>query len=396
MQADRRKPRNVSTRTPSIFASPQSTLQSCITAQPSHRPTAVIFCEGNFGLTDGKTANGLIRYSPAFEIQSVIDSSQSGLDSGCVLENTPNGIPIVGCLNDAIDDLTTVPAYFIYGIAPASGTYSDAHRQVLLAAMRLGMNIVNGLHEFLNDDHEFQVAAQQYNVRIFDLRRPRAKKDLQSFSSAIHQVDCPRIAIMGTDCAIGKRTTATILANSLRAQGVKVILIATGQTGVMQGNPFSLVMDAIPAQFCAGELEAVICKAYHAEQPDVILIEGQGALGHPAYSTSSFILRGSAPQAVILQHAPKRKTRADFDHMPMPTAASEINLIEAFCNTRVIGITINHEHMSEQDIAQAMRDEHQQTGLPVTDALLHAPNQLVDMVLDAFPNIQTRSQVVGL
>ena len=80
-------------------------------------------------------------------------------------------------------------------------------------------------------------------------------------------------------------------------------------------------------------------EAFEGEHPDVIVIEGQGALSHPAYLTSTFILRGSRPDAVILQHAPGRTRLGDFADLPMPTPATEIHLIETFADTRVIGLT---------------------------------------------------------
>ncbi|MGC9459692.1 NAD-dependent epimerase/dehydratase family protein, partial [Vibrio genomosp. F10] len=182
-----------------------------------------------------------------------------------------------------------------------------------------------------------------------------------------------------------KRTTATILANELRQTGLNVVMIATGQTGIMQGAPYCVALDAVPSQFCAGELESVIVKAYETEHPDIIIIEGQGALSHPAFSTSAFILRGSCPTGVILQHAPKRSHRSDFPSMPMPTLASEINLIETFSDTSVIGITLNHEGMSSDEILTAISGISDELGIPVTDALSQPTEQLLDIILSAYP-----------
>jgi uncharacterized NAD-dependent epimerase/dehydratase family protein len=148
-----------------------------------------------------------------------------------------------------------------------------------------------------------------------------------------------------------------------------------------------VALDAVPCQFCSGEMEASVVEAFEGEHPDVIVIEGQGALSHPAYLTSSFILRGSRPQAVILQHAPARKWLGDFPEMPMPTAASEIDLIQAFADTHIIGMAINHEGMTEEDITAAIKLFELELGLPVTDALKRSPDRLVEMVLRAFPQL---------
>jgi uncharacterized NAD-dependent epimerase/dehydratase family protein len=130
-----------------------------------------------------------------------------------------------------------------------------------------------------------------------------------------------------------------------------------------------------------------VVTAFEEERPDVIVVEGQGALSHPAYLTSGHILRGSRPEGVIVQHAPKRKVLGDFPMMPMPTVASEIALIEAFADTRVIGVTINHEEMSPREIDVAIAEHRLSLGMPVTDPLTRPGSDLVDMVLKAFPSL---------
>ena len=357
--------------------------------------TAIVYCEANFGEIDGKTANGLIRRSERYNILCVIDSQKAGLDTGMVLNNQPNDIPICRDLAEALTLAGTLPDYFIFGMAPASGMLSKHERSLVLEAMSHGMNIVNGLHEFLNDDPVFAAAGVASNVEIIDVRRPRAKKDLQMFSGRIAEVSCPVIAVLGTDCAIGKRTTATILAHALNDCGVKTVMIGTGQTGLIQGARYGVALDAVPSQFCAGELEATIVTAFEAERPDVIVVEGQGALSHPAFSSTSFILRGSCPNAVILQHAPRRCERCDFAGMQMPTPASEINLIETFADTKVIGLTINHEGMSDIEIDAAITWYARELALPVTDALTRSSRHLVDMVLAAFPDLKGKQVAIA-
>ena len=351
-------------------------------------PTAVVYCEGNFGQIDGKTANGLVRYSQAYRVCSVIDSRLVGRDSGQVLDNVSNGIPIVEDLEAAVTREAHIPDTLIYGMAPSSGKMSATDREVVLDAIALGMNIVSGLHEYLGDDPEIRGAADAANVTIRDIRKPRPSKDMRLFDGSVSEVKAIRIAVLGTDCAIGKRTTATILAKELNARGIKTILVGTGQTGLMQGAKYGIAMDAVPPQFCCGELERVIVAASRGEDPDVILIEGQGALSHPAFCTSAFILRGSQPQAVVLQHAPKRAHRCDFPAMAMPGPKSEIALIEAFADTRVIGITLNHEAMTGTEVSRAIDSLSRDLGIPVTDALTRPEVHLSDMVLAAFPQLR--------
>jgi uncharacterized NAD-dependent epimerase/dehydratase family protein len=265
---------------------------------------------------------------------------------------------------------------------------SPTDREVVLDAIALGMNIVSGLHEYLGDDAEISNAAEAANVTIRDIRKPRPSKDMRLFDGSVSEVKAVRIAVLGTDCAIGKRTTATILARELNARGIKTVLVGTGQTGLMQGAKYGIAMDAVPPQFCCGELERVIVAASHGDDPDVILIEGQGALSHPAFCTSAFILRGSQPHAVVLQHAPKRARRCDFPAMPMPGPKSEIALIEAFADTRVIGITLNHEAMTDAEVDRAIDSLSRDLGIPVTDALTRPEVHLSDMVVAAFPQLR--------
>lgn len=352
--------------------------------------TAIVYCENQFGEQDGKTANGLVRHSEKYEILSVIDSSRAGLDAGEFLDGTPNGIPILTGLPEAIAHAGRVPDYLICGVAPADGLLSAAQRLVLLDGIARGMHVINGLHEFLADDAEFSVAAELAGVTITDVRRPKPARDLHLFSGRIFDVTCPRIAVLGTDGAIGKRTTATLVVQALNAYGIRAVLVGTGQTTLIQGGKYGVALDALVPQFCSGEVEHQVVAAFEGEAPDVIVVEGQGALSHPAYLTSGHILRGSRPVAVIVQHAPKRTMLGDFPMMPMPTVASEIALIEAFADTTVIGVTINHERMEPDEIGVAIAEHQSELGLPVTDPLTRPASELVDMVLRALPHLAKR------
>jgi uncharacterized NAD-dependent epimerase/dehydratase family protein len=350
--------------------------------------TAVVYCEGQFGEQDGKTANGLVRHSEKYTILSIIDSRQAGADAGTYLDGVPNGIPVLTDLAATIAHASVVPDYLICGVAPADGLLSPAQRVVLLDGIAQGMHIINGLHEFLNDDAEFVAAALRANVTITDVRRPKEKKDLHLFSGRIFDVTCPRIAVLGTDGAIGKRTTATLLVQALNARGIKAAMVGTGQTTLIQGGKYGVALDALVPQFCSGEVENQVVAAFEGENPDVIVVEGQGALSHPAYITSAHILRGSRPAGVIVQHAPKRRVLGDFPMVAMPTAASEVSMIESFIDTKVIGITVNHEGMTPDEIGPAIDELELELGLPATDPLTRPLDQLVDMVMLAFPALE--------
>jgi uncharacterized NAD-dependent epimerase/dehydratase family protein len=363
------------------------------TRQAAVRPSAIVFCEANFGAIDGKTANGLVRSSDKYNIVAVIDSTRAGMDAGSVLDGAPNGIPIFRDLGAVLNAFDIVPSYFIYGMAPSTGMLSANERKVVLSAIENGMNVVNGLHEFLTADPEFVKAAKSAGITILDVRKPRPKNELRLFSGRINAVTTPRIAVLGTECAIGKRTTASILARALNERGIKAVMVATGQTGLIQGGRYGVALDAVPSQFCCGELEATIIEASENERPDIIVIEGQGALGHPAFCTSAFILRGSVPDSVILQHAPGRTHRCDYEAMAMPSPRTEIDLIQSFADTKVIGMTINHENMNDDEVTEAIRAYQDQLNIPVTDALLRPTELLVQMVLSAHPQLERNASV---
>ena len=352
--------------------------------------SAIVYCEKNFGKMDGKTANGLVRFSERYRIVGVIDSDKAGQDAGEVLDAGKNGIPIFQDLAQALEQQSLPPTCFIYGMAPLDGFFSKQDRLVLFQAMEKGMTIINGLHEFLTDQESFVRKAQMCDVKIVDIRKPKAKKDLKVFSGGIFDVKCPKIAILGTDSAIGKRTTATILTQALNNAGLKTIMVATGQTGIIQGARYGVALDAIPEQFISGEMEAAVVEAYDGEKPDVIIIEGQGALSHPAYLSSCFIVRGSRPDAVILQHAPARKMLGDYPKLPMPTIESEINLIESFSGSKVIGITINHENMTDNDVKNVIQHYESEFSVSATDVLTTGTNRLVGKIFSTFPELEAK------
>ena len=366
--------------------------RSVLPFSPKELPSALVYCEQNFAGLDGKTAHGLIRHSEAFAIKAVIDSQCAGLDAGLVLDGSFQGIPIVADLEAALRLPGKKPHTLIYGMAPANGLYSASDRRALLAALSHGLHLVSGMREYLNDEPEFALAALQNQVSIRDVRRPPALKDLRLFDGSIDSADCLRIAVLGTDGAVGKRTTATLLVQALNGAGIHTVLVSTGQTGLIQGGRYGIPLDAIPSQYCSGEVEAAVVHAFRSESPAVIVVEGQGALSHPAYLSSGFILRGARPQAVVLQHAPARQTLSDFPFLPVPTPASEIRLIEAFALTRVIGLTLNHEGLNDAQLDAAILHHQAELCLPVTDAVRCSPQSLVAMVLRAFPQLRPEPQ----
>jgi uncharacterized NAD-dependent epimerase/dehydratase family protein len=355
------------------------------------KKTAIIYCEGNFGTMDGKIANGLVRNSKKYSIVGVIDSTKTNLNAGEVLEGKQNNIPIYESLEHIVETLSPLPDLFIYGIAPAQAFLKKDERDIIFTAMKMGMDIINPLHEFFTDDEEFTKYALRFGVTLHDIRKPLPSKDLHIFSGRIIDIKTPIIAILGTDGAVGKRTTSVILEAALVARGYKVSFVATGQTGLIQGAKYGVAIDAMPLQFMIGEIENEIMKAYSNDHPDIIIVEGQGALSHPGYVSSCGILRGSRPGAVIVQHPPKRENLGDFSFMKMPTVKSEIELIEKFADTKVIAVTINHENMTDLEVDNVVVEYEEQLKLPTTDVLLHGCDKLIESIVETFPQLEKRS-----
>lgn len=348
---------------------------------------AIIYCEGFFGEMDGKTANGLARYSNNYEIVGIIDSTKANLDAGEVLDNKASGITIYKDIREALEGKGATVNAFIYGMAPATGAFSPGDRDVMFYAMEKNLDIINGLHDFLTDDEAFVQKAAECNVHLFDIRKQQDKQR-QVFTGDISKVTCPKIAILGTDSAVGKRTTSVLLTQALEELGLNAVMIATGQTGIIQGAEFGVPLDALKEQFISGEMEKSILKAWNEKKPDVIIIEGQGALSHPAYLSSCFIIRGGRPEAIILQHPPKRETIGDYPTIKMPRVEDEIELIEVFSKSPVIGIAINHEDMSNSEVIATIEVYQERFERPATDVLKFGCDPLIKGILATFPELQ--------
>jgi len=257
------------------------------------KKTALVYCENQFGSVDGKTAAALVRHSEIYTVVGVIDSSLAGKDAGEELGEEKSGIPIFANLDDALSKLSEIPNCYIYGKAPLDTYISAEERVLILEAMEKGMDIINGLHQFFSEDSEFVKTAAQNNIQIKDIRKPPQLKDLHVFTGQISKVNVPVIAVLGTDCACGKMTTAVELNKTLNNHGIKSVLVATGQTSLMQGARYGVSTDALISQFMIGEIENSVIQAFDNESPDIILVEGQSAVSHPAFMSSLGILKGS-------------------------------------------------------------------------------------------------------
>jgi len=342
--------------------------------------TAIVYCEGAFGTPTGKTANGLVRHTARYRILGVIDSTRSGLDAGEFLEGRPAGIPIFASLGEALARLESRPDYFVIGLAPDGGQLPPSARAAVREALESGMQVDSGLHQFLGDDPEFAALAASRNLRIRDVRRPPDRSQLHFFSGRIDQVGAPRIAVLGTDSAIGKRTTTVRLNQALNAAGIRSEMIGTGQTSWLQGVKYGLLLDSLINDFVTGEIEHAIHEAWINEHPEVILLEGQGSLAHPAYPGGFELIGAGRVAGIILQHAPARKVYDGFDHYPLGSLDREIQLLELLALQPVIAITINHEEMTRAEVAATVAEYEERYQRPVADVLWDGCDKLVAAV----------------
>ena len=341
---------------------------------------AIVYCEGGFNTPNGKTAHGLVRFTRRYRVIAVVDSRHAGSDAGDVLDGLPNGIPIVGDFQSLIERVHQTdlqPTHLVFGLAPDGGRLSAAARADVKAAIASGLNIDCGLHDFISEDPELAALATEKGVVIRDVRKPPPVQDLHFFTGDIENVHALKIAVLGTDSAVGKRTTAWKIVQAFETAGEKAELIGTGQTAWMQGAPYGVIMDSLINDFVAGEIEHVVCRAWHDLRPDVIVVEGQGSLMNPAYPGGFEILAAARPDLVVLQHAPARRDYDGFPGYPIQPLARQIEVIELLCGKPVAAITINHEDLAVEQIPATCAAIQMAVGLPTFDVLRDGADELV-------------------
>ena len=298
----------------------------------------VVLAEGEFGEPGGKTANGVVMHSELFEARVVVDSANAGTTADEVLgrEGVP-AIPVVGSMDEAVERAPDVEALVI-GVAPAGGALPEAWVEDIRTAMRAGCDVVSGLHVFLGDDPEWSALAEECGVRLFDVRKPPEGEDLRVADGHVDDVDCDVVLTVGTDCAVGKRTTTFELYRAARRAGLSAGWVATGQTGVMVGAHRGVVIDRVPADFTAGVVEDMVAAV--GEEHDLVFVEGQGALSHRAYSSVTLgILHGAWPDAVVLVDDPGREVRTHFERFPIAGVERERANVEALSDAAVAGLS---------------------------------------------------------
>ena len=345
---------------------------------------AIIYCEGAFGTPNGKTAHGLVRRTIRYHILSVIDSLHAGEDAGFILDGTPKGIPIYGDIQEALRSSRldgNDPTHFVIGLAPDGGRLNQEGRRDVIEAIRSGLNVDSGLHDLLSEDTEIFDLARVSGVQIRDVRMTPTRKKLHFFEGKIEEVKSVKVAVLGTDSAVGKRTTAWLLLDALQAAGYSAEMIGTGQTAWMQGVKYCIILDSLINDFVSGEIEHAVWTAWQETRPDVIVIEGQGSLMNPAYPGGFEILAAGRPDAVILQHAPSRKDYDGFPGYPIHPIEKQIQAIELISGKPVVAVTVNHENIILEEVPNACSAISKATGLPSVEVLLDGGGQIVKALI---------------
>ncbi|MDA3941248.1 MAG: DUF1611 domain-containing protein [Spirochaetia bacterium] len=346
---------------------------------------AIVFCEGAFSNTYGKTAHGLVRFTKRYKVLAVVDSQVAGREAGEFLDGKPSGIPIFSSLKEAVvrmNELGEAATHMVVGIAPDGGGIDSSIYSAISTAISLNLNIDSGLHDFVGDISELKKSADARGLIIRDIRKTASRKDLHSFTGRISDVNSTVIAILGTDSAIGKRTTAWKLVEALLNAGFSAELIGTGQTAWMQGAEYSIILDSLINDFVSGEIENAVWNCWNEKKPDFIIIEGQGSLMNPAYPGGFEILAAGRPDGIVLQHAPGRKDYDGFPGYPLHSLEKQIHAVEFLSGKPVVAITVNHEGLEGLEIIEACNEINKNTGLPALDPLTDNCDKIVKVLKD--------------
>lgn len=328
----------------------------------------VILTEGQFQDHDAKTAMGVIRYGP-HDVVALLDSTIAGRNVGEWMPG--HDVPVIATLAEALA-APRRPDTLLIGIAPTGGRLPEAFRSIIVEALRAGLDVHSGLHTFLGDDPQFAAEASVSGAQIVDYRRPPER-----FETAVgrrHRPGSRVILTVGTDCAIGKMSVALDLRNAARRTGVSAAFVPTGQTGIMIDG-WGVAIDRVISDFAQGTVEWMVGEA--ESRGDWVIVEGQGSLDHPAYSSVTLsLIHGATPHALVMVHKPGL-TDHEFDHLPgvtFPIASLPefIRLHESIAGlvapTRVVALAVNTSlYPDEAEARRVVAQIGEETGLPAAD-----------------------------
>lgn len=351
-----------------------------------NKSNAILLTAGYLDSDNGKTAHGLIRGTERFTILGIVDQKTAGRDAGEVLDGKKRNIPIYATLQEFAAKSVEKAKYCIIGVATKGGVLPEELRVLLKEAIELGFGIVNGLHDYVSDHPELVELAERNGVEIIDVRKPKKFSELHFWSGEIERVHCPKIAVLGTDCALGKRTTTRFLTEAMKKAGYRAEMIYTGQTGWMQGAKYGFIFDSTLNDFISGEMEHAILQCWDEAKPDIIFIEGQSSLRNPSGPAGSEWIVSANADAAVLQHNPPRKRYKGLEDFPadIPHPKDEIELIRIY-GAPTLALTVNTMKMKEAEARQYAANARKELGIPVilpledgVDELLPIFKELID------------------
>lgn len=332
----------------------------------------VVFAPGAFAGRAAKTAHGVIAYSRD-AVVAVVDPEHAGQRVCDVVPYLHSEAPIVATVRES---LRFGPTALLIGIAPPGGALPPAYRAEIAFALQSKLEVVNGLHAFLNDDAELRALAEAHDSRIWDLRMPPAAP---LFSGAAYDVESRIVLTVGSDCAVGKMTAALELTRAAQAAGTAAEFVPTGQTGIAIAG-WGTSIDRVIADFASGASEQLVLEGDRriAARDGILFVEGQGGIAHPGYAPVTLaLLYGCAPDALILVHLVTR-TKVDGHDIPLPGYRALIRTYEGLCANvkpaRVIGVALNTHGLGDDAARAAIDEARAQTGLPCDDLLRFGPD----------------------
>jgi len=335
----------------------------------------LILAEGKSGDPHyGKTARGVLRYSPHPTV-AILDSTRAG--------ETEGGIPVVGTVNDA---LCFNPTTALVGVATQGGRFPPAWRDLIRSCVAKGLDVENGLHEFLTEDPELVELATRHKVELHDLRKPPDGLNVPTGENL--ELDARVVLTVGSDCAIGKMTATCELDLEARKRGLRSVFVPTGQTGIAIAG-WGIAVDAVVSDFLAGAAERLVVEG--AERGDLLWVEGQGAILHPIYSGVTVgLIHGSAPHLYVLCHEVGRTVvEGDPTASPIVSLAELVDLHERMSlrlrPAKVAAIALNTSTVSEQEARAAIAAAEEETALPADDPVRFGAGKLLEAVLTARP-----------
>ncbi len=331
-----------------------------------------------FATRSAKTAHGVIAYGRD-EVVCVIDDAHAGRRIRDIVPYLQHDAPIVATLDDA---LTFSPTALLVGVAPPGGALPAAWRTTIVRALEAGIEVVSGLHQIFADDADFVAAATRGRATIWDVRVPPQPR---LFSGAGNDV-APRVVLtVGSDCAVGKMTASLELTRAANAAGARARFVATGQTGIMIAGSGTAI-DRVIADFASGAAEELVLThaapddARREPAPDVLFVEGQGGINHPAFAPVTLaLLYGTCPDALVLVHLATR-THVDDYGTPLLSLLELVRTYEALCASvkpaKVVGVALNTLGLDDAAARDAIADAVATTGLPCDDLVRFGPDAL--------------------